>query len=249
MIVWHDFITHRYAWNDLLNICDMTHWCEWHDYCNMTWSRQTWHSHTTHKSIWINKSSVNPKSTSNQSSKPCTVLQYPSRTEWHDCAIGLDHVKHVTHTQSHSISVCVCVCVFVCVFVCIYTCMCMYVHVCACVCMYADLHIYVHIYKTPVHFSSVARPRLQKTPASQNLIGNEDFFLYDQMVVQEKVGYVWLLRIYDMTESSRSPNLHQQSSTSKATNYMSSKALDLKQSTACWSKVVHLKQSTRSDAK
>jgi len=68
--------------------------------------------------------------------------------------------------------------------------MCMYVHVCACVCMYADLHIYVHIYKTPVHFSSVARPRLQKTPASQNLIGNEDFFLYDQMVVQEKVGYV-----------------------------------------------------------
>jgi len=27
----------------------------------------------------INKSSVNPKSTSNQSSKPCTVLQYPSK--------------------------------------------------------------------------------------------------------------------------------------------------------------------------
>ena len=35
-------------------------------------------SHTTHKSIWINKSSMNPKSTSNQSSKPCRVLQYPS---------------------------------------------------------------------------------------------------------------------------------------------------------------------------
>ena len=32
-----------------------------------------------HKSI--NKSSVNPKSTSNQSSKPCTVLQYPSTKE------------------------------------------------------------------------------------------------------------------------------------------------------------------------
>ena len=29
--------------------------------------------------LWINKSSVNPKSTSNQSSKPCTVLQHPSR--------------------------------------------------------------------------------------------------------------------------------------------------------------------------
>jgi len=38
-------------------------------------------THRTHKSIWINKSSVNPKSTSNQSSKPCTVLQYPSRKE------------------------------------------------------------------------------------------------------------------------------------------------------------------------
>jgi len=31
------------------------------------------------RQIWINKSSVNPKSASNQSSKPCTVLQYPSR--------------------------------------------------------------------------------------------------------------------------------------------------------------------------
>jgi len=35
----------------------------------------------THKPIWINESSVNPKSTSNQPSKPCTVLQYPSRNE------------------------------------------------------------------------------------------------------------------------------------------------------------------------
>jgi len=36
-------------------------------------------THRTHKSVCINKSLVNPKSTSNQSSKPCTVLQYPSR--------------------------------------------------------------------------------------------------------------------------------------------------------------------------
>jgi len=35
--------------------------------------------HTTHQSVWPNKSLVNPKSTSNQSSKPCTALQYPSR--------------------------------------------------------------------------------------------------------------------------------------------------------------------------
>jgi len=43
-----------------------------------------WSHLMTHKPIWINKSSVNPKSTSNQSSKPCTVLQYPSREadEW-----------------------------------------------------------------------------------------------------------------------------------------------------------------------
>jgi len=34
--------------------------------------------HITHKPIWTKKSSVNPKSTSNQSSKPCTVLKYPS---------------------------------------------------------------------------------------------------------------------------------------------------------------------------
>jgi len=40
------------------------------------------HTSIKHKSIWINKSSVNPKSTSNQSSKPCTVLQYPSKKIW-----------------------------------------------------------------------------------------------------------------------------------------------------------------------
>jgi len=38
-----------------------------------------WYIHITHKPIWINKSSVNPKSTSAQSSKPCRVLLYPSR--------------------------------------------------------------------------------------------------------------------------------------------------------------------------
>jgi len=44
-------------------------------------ARVKWDSEACHSctSIWINKSSVNPKSTSNQSSKPCTVLQYPSR--------------------------------------------------------------------------------------------------------------------------------------------------------------------------
>jgi len=42
--------------------------------------------------IWINKSSVNPKSTSNQSSKPCTVLQYPSR-KIYTKYIGLSQIR------------------------------------------------------------------------------------------------------------------------------------------------------------
>ena len=46
---------------------------------NVTASCLLTKTHRTHKTIWINESSVNPKSTSNQSSKPCTVLQYPSK--------------------------------------------------------------------------------------------------------------------------------------------------------------------------
>ena len=38
---------------------------------------RVWHVYTCK----INESSVNPHSTSNQSSKPCTVLQYPSRKD------------------------------------------------------------------------------------------------------------------------------------------------------------------------
>ena len=71
----------------------------------------------THKSIGINKTLVNPKSTSNQSSKSCTVLQYPSRKK-----VG----GRETDRWCQIKFVCVCVCVFVCVYVC--TC------VCVCVC-------------------------------------------------------------------------------------------------------------------
>jgi len=39
---------------------------------------QVWRT-TRDTSVWMNKSFVKPKSTSNKSSKPCTVLQYPSR--------------------------------------------------------------------------------------------------------------------------------------------------------------------------
>ena len=75
-------------------------------------------THITHKSIWINKSSVNLKSTSNQSSKPCTVLQYPSRTmslwrrsrratllhAWHDSFMCVTRPFHMydTHTRTHT---------------------------------------------------------------------------------------------------------------------------------------------------
>jgi len=52
-----------------------------------TFIRVTWLIHVRTirliRVIWLNESSVNPKSTSNQSSKPCTVLQYPSK-KWHD---------------------------------------------------------------------------------------------------------------------------------------------------------------------
>ena len=40
----------------------------------------------------INKSSVNPRSTSNQSSKPCTVLQYPSRKKKKKCEGDSSHI-------------------------------------------------------------------------------------------------------------------------------------------------------------
>jgi len=53
--------------------------------------------HITHKSIWINKSSVNPQSTSNQSSKPCTVLQYPSRKVGH-MSLALVHMQRDSYT-------------------------------------------------------------------------------------------------------------------------------------------------------
>ena len=70
--------------------------------------------HRTHKPIWINESSVNLKSTSNQSSKPCRVLQYPSREVWHvrwepcllvmrremwDVRRGSREQKHTEHTN------------------------------------------------------------------------------------------------------------------------------------------------------
>jgi len=115
--VWHDsFIC--VTW--LIYVCDMTYLYVWHDsFICVTWLsgeregnfERLWQKSKsfagrmlqwlryscvvfmwiTHKSIWINKSSANPKSTSNQSSKPCTVLQYPSRK---DCGI---HVWDLTH--------------------------------------------------------------------------------------------------------------------------------------------------------
>ena len=50
----------------------------------------------------LNESSVNPKSTSNQSSKPCTVLQYPSKKVL--CALSVLSVLSVmTHLPNASV--------------------------------------------------------------------------------------------------------------------------------------------------
>ena len=69
-----------------MSLCHSFEWRESRHISNM---RQFMSADTFHVSMsfiwmtrvvkWINESSVNPKSTSNQSSKPCTVLQYPSR--------------------------------------------------------------------------------------------------------------------------------------------------------------------------
>jgi len=62
------------------------------------------------------QSSVNPKSTSNQSSKPCTVLQYPSthvnkRYHLFECDILLmskTYESDRSHTYTMYIYMCVC---------------------------------------------------------------------------------------------------------------------------------------------
>jgi len=70
-----------------------------------TYSTYSTNSAWRHKSIWINESSVNPKSTSNQSSKPCTVLQYPSNKVRHYLSSTISIVSstwHVWGTWQHS---------------------------------------------------------------------------------------------------------------------------------------------------
>ena len=85
----------------------MSHWFWRRHVCPIYSPTKT---HITHKSIWKNKSSVNPKSTSNQSSKPCTVLQYPSRKEarmsyrlWltHLALRDMSHWPRVTLSTQH----------------------------------------------------------------------------------------------------------------------------------------------------
>ena len=75
--------------------------CVWHTQgsCQRVWHTQTqlvWHCVTYTGScqrVWHKQ---NPKSTSNQSSKPCTVLQYPSRKVWHTQG----SCQRVWHTQT-----------------------------------------------------------------------------------------------------------------------------------------------------
>ena len=105
-------VTYDWAWMSYgTNTNESCHTCK--SSCHTYGGVMCHETHITHKSIWINKSSVNPKSTSIQSSKPCTVLQYPSRKAdfiqldfththvWHDsciCMTWLIHTCKMTHS-------------------------------------------------------------------------------------------------------------------------------------------------------
>ena len=91
-------------------VWDITHSCVWLDLfmcvTRLIITSHIWINRVSHlKSYppcrwvlwhtWINKTSVNPKSTSNQSSTPCTVLQYPSKKSCLPCWWVLWHVSHI----------------------------------------------------------------------------------------------------------------------------------------------------------
>ena len=69
--------------------------------------------------VWIHM--VNPKSTSNQSSKPCTVLQYPSRKVRMHTHVNRLRLPRRPYTCVNTMS-CVCCSVLQCVAVCCSTC-------------------------------------------------------------------------------------------------------------------------------
>ena len=67
-------------------MCITTHWYVWHDsfkcvprHIQIVKTLSDVQHDSSACATCLNESSVNPKSTSNQSSKPCTVLQYPSK--------------------------------------------------------------------------------------------------------------------------------------------------------------------------
>jgi len=74
------------------------------DHCSIlldTWSIYLllWYS-ISWPHIFFEKKKMNPKSTSNQSSKPCTVLQYPSKKVWY--SISWPHIpQYIAHTATH----------------------------------------------------------------------------------------------------------------------------------------------------
>jgi len=79
-VVWMSHVTHEWVKCHVKHVNDSHHTARGGDQTEKIWISRSKFSQK--KSIWINESSVNPNSTSNQSSKPCTVLQYPSRKIW-----------------------------------------------------------------------------------------------------------------------------------------------------------------------
>jgi len=86
--IWMSHVTHMYESRHTYVWVTSHIWMSHVTHMNESCHTDDWVSNSVEsrdkKSIWIDKSSVNLKSVSNQSSKPCTVLQDPSRKDLRD---------------------------------------------------------------------------------------------------------------------------------------------------------------------
>ena len=92
-------------------------WCMWY-VCVQVWVENKNTQNT--QIILINKFSVNPKSTSNQSSKPCTVLQYCNTLQHTATHCNTLQCVQCYSTHQEKCGTFVCKCVRSCVIACVY---------------------------------------------------------------------------------------------------------------------------------